>query len=154
MSARANDPRAILKKRWHKVDETPLTLSRFYAIRAIVNNLQRAMRAQWRAQMYRRNGPKKLHRTAIISGVTSYANRRGSTLSGMVGISRKKRHAAIVNVIDPGFRNRLAGRYITGKHVKREVMRQADLAVVHYQAIAEKSLASMLSGNTGKVRFG
>lgn len=113
-----------------------------------INPVRDAIRQGWQKQTYRRHGEKRLHRRALVAGVRARVKGQGYTISGWAGVARRgagKKYTRIVNVLEGGFTNRTAGRYVPGRFV---VMRarpvaeqQAALLKGHVIAAAQKIIA-------------
>lgn len=100
-----------------------------------INPVRDAIRKGWQGQAYHRHGVKRLHRRALVQGVRARVKARGYAISGWAGVARRgglKKYTRIVNVLEGGFTNRLAGGYVPGR-----------LVVYRARAVAEAQAAKL-----------
>jgi uncharacterized protein (DUF885 family) len=128
--------------------------AQYRAVSKLLNGVRSQYRALWRAETFKRRAPTPSHRAAIRAAVRSKIKRRQDNVTGTVGISatQARKMAAIANVIDPGFRNIKAGKYVAGRRIRQRVAAIMEKSVpAHYQQMLRQELLSILN-QTGPKR--
>lgn len=137
-------------------DADGFSAAQYRTVSKLLNGVRTQYRALWRAETYKRKAPTPSHRAAIRAAVRSRIKRRRDNVTGTVGISASKARAmaAIANVIDPGFRNIKAGKYIAGRKVRQRVAAIIEKSVpALYQQMLRAELLKILN-RTGSKRSG
>jgi len=137
-------------------DPNRFAAAQYRSVSKLLNGVRTQYKALWRAETFKRNAPTPSHRAAIRAAVRSKIKRRRDNVTGTVGISASKARAmaAIANVIDPGFRNIKAGKYIAGRKVRQRVAAIIEKSVpALYQQMLRAELLHILN-RTGSKRAG